>query len=156
MSTNLFGGEYTTVGGTAQAGRGEISLTIGATTTTFLAANLQVQYSQQVQPKLFAGGYVFAVRQMAQGQLSIGAVMGPNIMSIVAAGGADAASLWDGTAMTVSLTDPSLSGDDIGLFSDSGFTISSFLVQDFNLTSNPPDPPVMTNISIWALNISSN
>ncbi len=166
MGTDIFGTAFSKVRGAARAGRGLIAVTTvdeydAETEYTILAANIQLQYAQQVQPKLFGGGDMFGVVQDAQGVLQIGAVVGPGVEDLIEASSLETLlsqgeTGQDGDHLTLSLEDPSLVGDEDFIHQGgSKYELYNYFVQDYNLSSDPNDPPVMTQVSIVSFNVES-
>ena len=163
-NNDLFGTSFNNLRGVTRAGRGEISLSSSedydGTAYSILSEQVQLNYSQELQPRMFAGGDVFAVVQMAQGVLQLGAAVGPGVQDLIGARGSledllsDPYDTADTEYLELNLEDPDLQGHE-GYISTGGmkYRLYNWFVQDFNLTSNPNEPPVMTQVSIYSLNI---
>ena len=148
----LFGDTQYQVRAVTRAGRGKI--TIGG--IGMLATNIQIQFQQQPELRPLADGRVFGTVSMPQGMLQVGAVAGPGATQLVQTASSLSNLLHgSGGELVIDMSDPTMvvHEEETDLNADLEFTISQYIVQSYQVTSQTEQPPIMTQVQLFFLDM---
>ena len=165
---NIVSAKTPIVRGAARAGRGSISL-VGH--GDVLVSQVELQYQQEVQPQPMGSGEAFVIVGLAQGALNIGAIAGPGVDDLLADAGDLGALLSQEAfdngdvsnteldaqeALVLNLEDPDIVADTDWIHTgETEYTIKNYLVQNYQLSNDPNQPPIATQVQIFCLDIEN-